>query len=278
MGTFVLVVLGDCCVAQVVLSGTASGDFFTINVGYGLGVVFGVMVSGGLSGGHINPAVSVAMALFGKMDWALVPVYIVAQYSGAFFAAITVFCVYRNAIDLHDPERTLATAGIFATYPGKAVNASGALVEHLSSGNGLGDQILGTFLLLLLVCAITDSRNMALAKGQIPMAVGAVVLAVGACLGMNCGYAINPARDLGPRLFTAAAGWGRAPFTASTVDGVAWWWVPIVGPHIGAILGVAVYMLLVELHHDPPPQEKRQEGHELETAISNGLDATCSKS
>ncbi|KAF2354765.1 Major intrinsic protein [Trinorchestia longiramus] len=262
--------MGNCAVAQAVMA--EDGSFLSINIGYAVGVTLGVLVSGGISGGHINPAVSVAMAVFGKFSWAKVPVYIVAQYTGAFAGALMVFLVYRNALDVYDPERTLSSAGIFATYPGAVINSTGDTVDNfLYSGNGMADQVLGTAVLLVCVCAITDPRNMGITKPMIPVAVGTVVLGIGLSLGLNCGYAINPARDLGPRLFTLVGGWGAEPFTASTADGVAWWWIPVVGPHLGAILGVFFYSIIIELHHGSEMPDGKVDP---ETATSNGRQGT----
>ncbi|XP_045129912.1 aquaporin-7-like isoform X1 [Portunus trituberculatus] len=250
LGTFVLIAFGTASVAQSVLTNKANGDFFSINWGWGMGVTLGVLVSGGVSGGHINPAVTVAMAIWGKHPWQKVPVYIVAQYLGAFIASALVYGVYLNALDGFEAERTLATAGIWATYPGAITARNGTVItDYLSSGNGMGDQVVGTMLLLLCVCAITDTRNMEVPKGLVPLLVGLTVLNIGVCFGFNCGYAINPARDLAPRIFTLIAGWGSDTFSAATVEGLAWWWVPVVGPHIGAILGVTLYEVFVALHH-----------------------------
>ncbi|XP_069971062.1 aquaporin-3 isoform X4 [Penaeus vannamei] len=255
LGTFILVIFGDASVAQKVLTKDANGDFFSVNWGWGVAVTLGVLVSGGVSGGHINPAVTVAMAVWGKHPWVKVPVYVIAQYLGAFMASSMVYAVYLNALDAFEPERSLATAGIFATYPGAMTASNGTLVtDFLSNGNGMGDQVVGTMLLLICVCAITDPRNMEVPKALIPLFVGFTVLNIGVCFGFNCGYAINPARDLAPRFFTLIAGWGEQTFTAGTFDGIAWWWVPLVGPHIGAVMGVGIYLLLIELHH-PEAQE-----------------------
>lgn len=272
LGTFLLVFMGNGAVAQTVMSGGDRGDFFSINVGYAVAVFLGVMASGGVSGGHINPAVSVSLAVFGKFSWAKVPIYLVAQYMGAFTGSLMLFLVYRNALDAYDPQRTLASAGIFATYPGSVINGTGDHVNFLTSGNGLGDQIMGTLVLLLCVCAITDPRNMAITKPQIPAAVATVVFGIGLSLGLNCGYAINPARDLGPRLFTLVAGWGAETFKSGTVDGVAWWWVPVLGTHLGGILGTGLYCLLVELHHEDEDEQRELDlagkAGELEASIS----------
>merc|ERR1712071_60576 len=115
-------------------------------------------------------------------------------------------------------------AGIFATYP----------ASWLSIQGGIGDQILGTMLLLLCICAATDEKNTVVPPSLAPMYVGFAVLGVGVSFGANCGYALNPARDLSPRLLTFIAGWGNQVFSYKNFT---WFWIPIVGPHIGAILG-----------------------------------------
>lgn len=237
LGTFVLVAFGDAAVAQSVLSSNTSGNFVTIHFTWGFAVMLGVFICGGVSGGHINPAVSVAMATVGKFPWLKVPIYIIAQYVGAFLAAVCIFLVYKDALDSFPGGGIYSnqTAGIFATYP----------QDFLSVGNGLGDQIMGTALLLMCVMAITDTRNLNTPKGVAPLMIGFCVSAIGMAYGYNCGYPINPARDLSPRLFTAIAGWGNTVFTANNVS---WWWIPVVGPHIGAILGVWIYNLFVGIH------------------------------
>jgi MIP family channel proteins len=235
IGTFLLVLIGNGSVAQVVLSNGTKGDFFTINFCYALAVGFGVMISGGVSGGHINPAVTLAMALAGKCAWIKVPVYWVAQYLGAFLASPVLYAVYKDALeDYTKGKYGIDTAGIWATFP----------QSYLSSGTALFDQIIGTFILLIVVMAVTDPRNMEVNKGMYPLYVGLTVGAIGMGFGYNCGFAINPARDLGPRIFTAIAGWGSAVFSA----GNYFFWIPIVGPHIGAILGVIVYGITVGYH------------------------------
>lgn len=255
LGSFILLAFGTASVAQCILTNKANGDFFSINWGWGIGVTLGVLVSGGISGGHINPAVSVSLAVWGKFPWNKVPIYMIGQYIGAFLASAMVYGVYLNALDSFEGDRTLATAGIWATYPGSITNVNGTVMtDYLSSGNGLGDQVVGTMLLLICVCAITDPRNMEVPKALIPLFVGFTVINIGVCFGFNCGYAINPARDLAPRIFTLVGGWGSDTFSATTNDGVAWWWVPVVGPHIGAILGVTVYEVFIGLHH-PEAQE-----------------------
>jgi MIP family channel proteins len=232
LGTAVLIAFGVGVVAQVVLSGGANGSYLAINLGWGLAVMLGVLTAGGVSGAHINPAVTIALAVHRGLPWRKVPFYALAQVAGAFAGAALVYAVYHEAFTAFDGgARVVAgergTAGIFATYP----------QPFLSLAGGLVDQVVGTALLMAGVLAISDPRNVGVPGWMGPMLVGALVVAIGVSFGFNAGYAINPARDFGPRLFTAVAGWGSGVFTASN----GWWWVPIVGPIVGAVVGGAVY-------------------------------------
>jgi MIP family channel proteins len=240
LGTFVLIVFGVAVVAQVNLGGGNNGQYLSINIGWGLAVAMGVYVSGGVSGGHLNPAVTVAAAVFRKFPWSRVAPYILAQTAGAFVAAAVVFFTYRDAFNHFDGgvrvvTGPLGTAGVFATYP----------QPWLSTFGGLVDQIVGTALLVGVILGITDEKNMPAPPGLVPIVVGLLVLLIGATFGLNAGYAINPARDFGPRLFTFLAGWGSGVFTA----GNSWWWVPIVGPMIGGVIGGAVYQAAIGSRH-----------------------------
>lgn len=239
LGTFILILFGNAVVAQVVLSNEEKGDFFAINWGWGVAVTLGVLVSGGVSGGHINPAVTLALAVIGNTPWKKVPLYMAAQYLGGFVASALLYGIYYEALNAFEAENGLdratpETAGIFATYPS----------PFLSHHSGLLDQVVSTGCLMLLICAICDKKNMSVSKGMAPLYIGFIVLNIGICFGHNCGYAINPARDLAPRLFTLVAGWGTKPFTFSN----HWWVVPVIGTHLGAILGALLYCLCIENH------------------------------
>jgi MIP family channel proteins len=243
LGTFILIVFGVGVVAQTVLSANANGSFLAINIGWGLAVMLGVYVAGAVSGAHLNPAVTIALAVVRGFPWAKVAPYIVAQMAGAVVASAVVYLTYREAFDAFDAGvRQIAgargTAGIFATYP----------QPFLSTLGGFVDQVVGTALLMLSILAVTDSRNAATPSWLTPVIVGGIVTAIGVSFGFNAGYAINPARDLGPRLFTSVGGWGSGVFTAA--DG--WWWVPVVAPCVGAVVGALAYDLLVFRHHPSP--------------------------
>ncbi len=246
LGTFVLIVFGVGVVAQTVLSGGASGSFLAINIGWGLAVMLGVYMAGGVSGAHLNPAVTLALAITRGFPWAKVAPFMLAQMAGAFAAAALVYVTYAEAFTAFDggvrqitgPQ---GTAGVFATYP----------QPFLSILGGVIDQVVGTALLMGTILGVTDPRNNSTPNWLTPVIVGGIVTAIGISFGFNAGYAINPARDLGPRLFTAMAGWGTGVFSAAG----AWWWVPVVAPCIGAVIGAFAYDLLIYRHHPPASVE-----------------------
>jgi MIP family channel proteins len=239
LGTFVLIAFGTGVVAQKVRSGGADGSALGIHLAWGLAVMMGIYASAGVSGAHLNPAVSLALAALRGFPWGKLPAYVAAQVAGAFSGAALTYLTYREAFDHFDSgvravSGATATAGIFATYP----------QPYLSLGGGFLDQVVGTALLMLGIFAISDRRNAGPVAGG-PVLVACLVAVIGMSFGTNAGYAINPARDLGPRLFTALAGWGGEVFRA----GNGWWWVPIVAPCLGALVGGFVYDLLITRHH-----------------------------
>jgi MIP family channel proteins len=242
LGTFLILVFGTASVAQKVLSGGTAGSALSIHLSWGLGVTMGIYASAGVSGAHLNPAVTLAFAAFRGFPWRKVPAYFLAQLAGAFAGAAVTFVTYREAFSAFDGgvrqvAGDKATAGIFATYPQPFLS---------TVPGGFVDQVVGTALLLLVIFALGDRRNAGPATLG-PVLVGALVVGIGMTFGFNAGYAINPARDLGPRIFTAIAGWGGEVFRA----GGGWWWVPIVAPCLGALLGGLAYDVLVTRHHPP---------------------------
>jgi glycerol uptake facilitator protein len=232
LGTFVLILFGTGVVAMVVLFPTKDagevvhGGYTNITLGWGLGVTMGIYVAGKISGGHLNPAVTLSLAVFRGFPWRNVLPYSIAQTAGAFLAAAMVYRNYMPAFHQVDP-RLEKTAGVFTTFP--AFNGM--------PQSGLIDQIIGTGLLLLLVLAITDELNAPPGANLAPLMIGLVVVAIGMSFGGMHGYPINPARDFGPRLFTVLAGFRNNGIT----DGTQVWWVPIVGPLLGGLAGSALY-------------------------------------
>jgi len=185
----------------------------------------GILVAGKITGAHLNPAVTITLAAFRGFPWSKVLPYSLAQIAGAFVASAVVFCNYHPQFMKVDPNLE-KTAGIFTTFPN---------FPDLPMA-GLLDQVIGTAILLMLIFAITDERNQP--SGILtPLLVGLVVVGIGMAFGALHGYAINPARDFGPRLFTVAAGFKNNGLT----DGTNVFWVPIIGPIIGGLIGGAIY-------------------------------------
>jgi len=258
-GTFVLICFGDGCVAMAVAalnsSGRAatpttifmaSGDWLLITFGWAFAVMVGVYVAGGISGAHINPAVTLALAVRRRFPWGHVVPYWIAQVVGAFLGAALVMWVYRDSIAAYNTAahlvpsagNALASYSIFATFPSP--------VFHGGIGGPFLDEAVGTALLVLGVFAVTDARNTAPLSNMGPLIVGFIVFAVGTSFGANTGYAINPARDFGPRLFAFLfGGFGKVALPGTyNMPGfhfTNYFWIPIVGPLVGGIIGAALY-------------------------------------
>lgn len=245
IGTLVLILFGCGVVAMVVLFSRGApgeivnGGYTNITIAWGLAVTMGVYVAGKISGAHLNPAVTIALAVFRGFPWGRVVPYCAVQIAGAFVAAALVFWNYRPAFLKVDPNLE-RTAGVFTTFPTfPDVPVAGFL-----------DQVIGTALLLLLILAITDERNQPPAANLTPVVIGLIVVAIGMSFGALHGYAINPARDLGPRLFTAVAGFKNNGLT----DGTGAFWVPIIGPIVGGLIGSAVYDFGIRRFLPTPPR------------------------
>uniref|UniRef100_A0A3P8YNU0 Aquaporin-3 n=1 Tax=Esox lucius TaxID=8010 RepID=A0A3P8YNU0_ESOLU len=223
LGTLILVMFGCGALAQLVLSRGSHGRFLTVNFAFGFAATLGILVCGQISGGHLNPAVTFALCLLGRERWRKFPVYFAAQTLGAFLGSAVIFGLYYDALWDHAGKLLVegenATAGIFATYPG----------SHLTLVNGFFDQGLEAF------------------------TVGFVVLVIGLSMGFNSGYAVNPARDFGPRLFTAIAGWGGEVFTTRQ----GWFLIPIFAPFLGSSIGVMVYQLMVGYHQEGEVRDRK---------------------
>lgn len=250
-GTFLLILLGDGTVAVAVVGLPASGrqnlhlipfgpaNWLIIVFGWAFAVAFAVYVAGGISGAHLNPAVSLAFALRRNFNWKKVIPYAMAQTAGAFCGAAVVYVVYAPAINSFNAGAHLArpcsedTYSIFATFPAKYFDGSyiGPLV----------DQVVGTAILIALIAALIDHRNQAPAGNMAPLLMGLVVAAINFSYGTNAGAALNPARDIGPRLFAYRAGWGRLAFSGDYGPTHQYWWIPIAGPLVGGVIGILVY-------------------------------------
>jgi len=232
LGTMVLILFGCGVVAMVTLfpsvpavpGEVVKGGFTNITFAWGLAVVMGIYISGTVSGAHLNPAVTVALAATGRFPWPKVGHYLAGQLIGAFLGAALVFAVYHGQWMITDPALE-KSAGVFATSPAVP-----------GFWPGFIDQVVGTALLMGLILAIGDKLNNPLGAPFAPLSVGLLVVAIGMSFGGMHGYAINPARDFGPRLFTVVAGFKNNGLIGSTV-----WIVPIIGPIVGGLLGAFIY-------------------------------------
>lgn len=224
IGTALLILLGDGVVAGVVLRGTKSENagWIVITVGWALAVAFAVYAVGRVSDAHLNPAVTLALAATGQFDWSETPLYVAGQMTGAFLGACLVYLHYLPHWS-HTPDPATKLA-VFCTAPAIRHRFSNVLSEFL-----------GTFVLLFGLSALGVNS---FAEGLKPLAVGALVLAIGLSLGGTTGYAINPARDLGPRLAHALL-----PIPGKGGSDWGYAWIPVAAPVLGGICGAAAYRL-----------------------------------
>ncbi|MEU8206114.1 MIP family channel protein [Streptosporangium sp. NPDC049046] len=198
-------------------------------------MTLGVYVAARTSGAHLNPAVTVALAAFKGFSWRKVLPYALAQTTGAFVAALIVRFNYSEVLQKADPGLTIKTQGVFSTLPG-----NGTL--PIGTWGAFRDQVIGTAILLLLILAVSDARNSAPMANLAPFVIGLIVVAIGMAWGTNAGYAINPARDFGPRLASYLTGYETA---WQDQYGQLYFWVPIVAPVIGGLIGAFLYQVLI---------------------------------
>ncbi|MEP9381102.1 MIP/aquaporin family protein [Nocardioides sp. KR10-350] len=269
-GTMILILFGCGVVAQVITSKNGSlGDHDSIAWAWGLGVTLGIYVAARLSGAHINPAVTLALAVFKGFEWRKVLPYCLAQFLGAFVAALIVRAAYAELIGATDPGHTIATQGIFSTLPG---NGTG----HVDIGGAFLDQVVGTAILVFVVFAVTTELNNPPLANLGPVIVGLLVVGIGMAWGANAGYAINPARDFGPRLASLITGYGGA---MRDQHGDLYFWLPIVAPLVGGLVGGGAFKLLVERHLDglPPEQPPGRTPDSARVPSARGEDSAVSE-
>ncbi len=241
-GTFILILLGDGVVANVGLAPRLAGTAYnwnTITIGWAFAVIIAAYVSGGISGAHLNPAVTLGLAARRGFPWKKVGPYIVAQMIGAFLGAAAVYLIYRDG---------LVAAGmpnVWSTGPGSVFGASwwGAASSGATGGYSMLTaaiaELFGTFVLIWGIAASGDLKNSGLKDNLGVFIVGFAVLAVGLSLGGPSGYSINPARDLGPRILGAIVG------TQGLFEGIYWLIVPVLVPAIAGPIGFWLYDVLV---------------------------------
>lgn len=225
-GTAMLIILGDGVVANVILHKTKgnNGGLMAITFGWAIAVFVAVYTTATASGGHLNPAVTIALATIGKFEWALVPTYLLAQMLGAMLGALIVWIVYRQHFNATEDAAT--KLGVFCTSP----SISKPLDNILS-------EIIGTFVFILAILFITKAEHSLGSLDALPVAL--LVLGIGLSLGGPTGYAINPARDLGPRIMHALL-----PIKNKGGSDWAYSWIPVLGPLIGGVLAAFLYQAI----------------------------------
>ncbi len=242
IGTGIIIVFGAGVVANVVLSQTKGGNsgWIVIAWGWAIGVFVGVFCAQPHSGAHLNPAVTLALALGGKFAWAAVPGYVLAQLAGAFLGAVIVGLFYAEHFKITgDLDAKLA---VFCTAPNIRVIPRALYCEAAATFFLVFPIFLMTDATVKLPVAGADAQATPIGLGTLgALPVALIVLGLGLALGGTTGYAINPARDLGPRLFTFVAGWGAEVFRA----GNGWFWIPIVGPLVGGAAGAVIYDAMI---------------------------------
>ena len=235
IGTMILIILGDGVVAGVLLknSKAENSGWIVITVGWAVAVAIAVYCVGSISGAHINPAVTIALAVTGQFDWLMVPGYIIAQFLGAFVGGVIVWLAYlAHWRPTEDPGLKL---GVFCTAP-----------AYRATGPNIITEVIGTAVLLFGVLgiganagAVGGDLSAVIATGLNPLLVGLLVLGIGLSLGGPTGYALNPARDLGPRIAHAIL-----PIAGKGSNDWEYAWIPVVAPIVGGILGAGLFVLL----------------------------------
>nr|WP_314488419.1 MIP/aquaporin family protein [uncultured Pseudomonas sp.] len=243
LGTALLIFFGTGCVAALKVAGASLG-LWEVSIIWGVGVSMAIYLTAGVSGAHLNPAVSVALTVFADFDKRKLAFYILAQIAGAFCAAALVYTLYsalffdyENAHAIvRGSEASLELAAVFSTYPHPSLSIGGAfLVEAVI-----------TAILMAVIMALTDDNN-GLPRGPMaPLLIGLLIAVIGSAMGPLTGFAMNPARDLGPKLMTFFAGWGEIAFTGAR--DVPYFLIPIFAPILGACVGAGLYRALIARH------------------------------
>src|SRR5437763_3517274 len=239
-GTMVLILFGDGCVAVFGLFSIGANIWPVIIFGWGFAVMLGIYVTGAISGAHLNPAVTLGLAATRRFAWNKVAPYMVAQVLGAFVAAAILYFVYQGALvnALAANHLTIGDIAQPSTYAGKGFGWVFYTGHRPFVGmfGAFGDEFVGTALLVGLILAIVDSRNQPVQANLNPLIIGFLIVAIGASFGANTGYAINPARDFGPRLWIGFV----SGFQSFSVDNF-YFWIPIVAPLLGGVVGAFIY-------------------------------------
>lgn len=243
LGTALLIFFGTGCVAALKVAGASFG-LWEISIIWGIGVSMAIYLTAGVSGAHLNPAVSIALWLFADFDKRKLPFYILAQVAGAFCAALLVYTLYSGLFIefeqthqiLRGSQASLDLASVFSTYPNPV----------LSTGQAFLVEVVITAILMGVIMSLTDDNNGLPRGAMAPLLIGLLIAVIGSAMGPLTGFAMNPARDFGPKLMTFVMGWGEISLTGGR--DIPYFLVPIFAPILGACLGAAAYRTMIARH------------------------------
>ena len=266
VGTFLLVFFGCGSVCAAVTTGAEVG-VFQVAIVWGLGIATAIYLTAALSGAHLNPAVTISLAVFGRFPKGRIPGYIASQMAGAFVSAAVLFVIFGGAIREFEGKNGIvrgttgseASAMVFGEYypnpQGRPLSETNA--DRMPTWRAFTAETVGTAILLLVIFCTTDPNNQDRPQILTAATIGLTITLLISLLGPLTMACFNPARDLGPRLFSCLAGWQSIPFTA---NGTGWLTVYILAPIVGGLLGGAIYRLLFEANYKACKKEIVAEG------------------
>lgn len=259
VGAWILIFIGCGAVASMVLN-NASVSQWEIGILWGMAVTIAIYVTGAVSGTHINPAVTIALATFKGFDKKKVVPYILAQIAGCFTGAATVYLLFKDLFIAFESQNGivrnsldgLATAGIFSTYPHVNISYSTAFIV----------EVFITMILMMVILAVGEGKNTVAPKMNLgPLFIGVVIAILGTSFGVLTGFAMNPARDFGPKIFAMLAGWG-----SSALGENMYFWIPIAGPIVGALVGTFIFEKVIVSHMQGEKHTSEREAIEKEVS------------
>jgi glycerol uptake facilitator protein len=250
LGTALLIFFGTGCVAALKVAGASFG-LWEISIIWGVGVSMAIYLSAGISGAHLNPAVSIALSLFTDFEKRKLPFYIICQVAGAFCGALLVYTLYSNLFFDFEQSRHMVRGT-------EASLELASVYSALSTGQAFLVEVIITAILMGVIMSLTDDNN-GLPRGPLaPLLIGLLIAVIGSSMGPLTGFAMNPARDFGPKLMTFLTGWGEISLTGGR--DIPYFLVPIFAPVVGACLGAAAYRGLIARHLPSPLATEKDAG------------------
>ncbi|KAE8251677.1 hypothetical protein A4X06_0g2586 [Tilletia controversa] len=249
LGTCILIIFGNGINMQVFVSrlydpSSPKGDYLSVSFGWGIGTAMAIFVGGGVSGAHLNPAVTLSLAIFRGFPWKKVPQYVIAQIAGGMVGALLIYGLYVNPIRVVDPGKTETTAALFTTFPAEFLRSPSTRLTAFYN------EVLATAVLLIIILAIGDAANTPPPDGMAPLTLLWAIVGIGATLGWQTAYCLNIARDLGPRIALAILGYPADLIWS--FNAYYFLWTPILATLVGAVLGGFIYDALIYTGGESP--------------------------